>query len=49
MVEEPKQFRPARFVFRVTASLGVGLALAAVWWEYSDQIIKTYLPAFLGG
>lgn len=50
MVEEPKrQFKPVRFVLRLVASIGVGLALAAIWWQYSDKLLQQFLPSFLGG
>ena len=47
--QQKKNMRPVRVAFRMTAAIGVGLALAAIWWEYSDKILQQFLPGFLGG
>lgn len=49
MTDEPKrEFHPARFTIRILAAAGVGLILASIWWQYSEQLMQRILNMFGG-
>ncbi|MGI9568626.1 MAG: hypothetical protein ACR2PH_02560 [Desulfobulbia bacterium] len=44
MEEKTRKSNPVRLSMRGIFAVGIGLGAAAIWWEYSDQILARILP-----
>lgn len=45
-MERKKKNQTGRLAFRIIAALGIALGAAAVWYEYSEQLITKFLGGF---
>jgi len=43
-MEERKKPNPVRLSMRGIFAVGIALGAAAIWWEYSDQLLAKILP-----
>jgi hypothetical protein len=48
MADDSQTPEPFKFGMRAAAAVGIGLLMAAIWWQYGDQLIARFGDQFLG-